>query len=251
MQKAIATRKMDSLASLFVYNLMHDKDLKLNGPVFWGVAEYFQRRVTESHVDPMKINNVYVTGDELQLLGGDLQSMGDAVVATHKDGTLTVRQLVEALSVMPGSLRPRVRTPQNLKDAIGGIVRNQYLLKEAEKQGLANDLDVMREYSLQRDETLASAYYGRRRGEVRVSPPEVEEFKKHSPVSEEQVFFKFNMASLARDAKVDSVLRVELPGLKSKYGITVDTTRIRSLCPSPDGILEDQPIRVYIREIFM
>jgi hypothetical protein len=241
---------MDSLASLYVYTVMRDKDLRLNGPVFWAVANFFGRRVRESHVDPMQIQSVYVTGDELQVLQDDLGSMANAVVATHAEGALTVGQLLDALSVMPGSLRPRVRTPQNLKDAIGVIVRNQYLFKEAERMGLEKDPEVQWEFSLQRDEILAQAYYGRRRDEIRVTPDEVEAFKKHSSIGEEQVFFKFNMTSLARDAKTDSLLKSELPRLKAAYQITVDTLKVRALCTAPERVLSNEPKRVFLREVF-
>jgi hypothetical protein len=229
---------------------MVDKDLRLNAPVFWAVAEHFFRRVREAHVDPMKIQSVNVTSDELQAVQGDLTGIGDATVAIHREGKLTVRQLMDALSTMPGSLRPRVRTPQNLKDAIGGIVRNQYLLKEAERQGLDRDPEVLYEYTLQRDEALAAAYYAQRRGGVQVTPEEVEAFKKHSPVSEEQVFFKFNMTALARDAKTDTILRGDLPRLKSQYAIKLDTARVRSMLKTPEKVLTEDPVRMYVREIF-
>jgi hypothetical protein len=250
-EKLIADRKRDSLATRYVAKMMREKDLRLNGPVFWAVADYFLRRVREEHIDPQQLQTVYVTSDELRLLDVDLRERGDAVVATHREGTLTVRQLVEALSNMPGSLRPRVRTPQNLKDAIGGIVRNQYLAKEAQRQGLGEDPVVLREYRLQRDEVLASAYYGRRRGEVQLTPGEVEAFRKISPVSEQQVFFTFSMAALARDAKVDSILKAERPALSARYEVRCDTAKIRSAVTAPDEILKEEPIRMYLREIFM
>ena len=250
-EKLIADRKRDSLATRYVAKMMREKEMRLNGPVFWAVAEYFLRRVREAHIDPQQLQTVYITSDELRLLDVDLHGMGDAVVATHREGTMTVRQLMDALSNMPGSLRPRVRTPQNLKDAIGGIVRNQYLVKEATRQGLGEDPGVLREYRLQRDEVLASAYYSRRRGEVQVTPGEVETFRKISPVSEEQVFFKFSMAALARDAKVDSILKAERPALASRYEVRCDTVKIRSMVTAPDEILKEEPIRMYLREIFM
>ncbi len=249
-ESLLTERKADSLSAAYIVSLMQDKDLRLNAPVFRGVAEYFLRRVKESHVDPMKIQNINVTSDELRLLDTDLNAMGEAVVATHHEGRLTVRDLVRTLSTMPGSLRPRVRTPENLKAAIGMIVRNQYLLKEAERRGLDRDPDVLLEYGLQRDEALASAYYDRRRGEVVITPGEVEAFRKRSPVSEEQVFFKFNMTALARDEKADSLLHAELPRLKSEYSIACDTVRIRSLLATPDAVLTEEPVTMYVREIF-
>ena len=247
----LTSRKADSLATRYVYSMMKDTDLRLDGPVFWGVADYFFKRVKEEHRDPKMINNVNVTSDELRILEGDLQSMADATVATHREGKLTVRELVAALSDMPGSLRPRVRTPQQLKDAIGGIVRNQYLLKEARRQGLDKDPEVLYEYGLQRDETLAAAYYEQRRSQVSVTPEEVEAFKKRSPVKEEQVFFKFNMTGLARDAKTDSLLQAELPGLKAHYGAAINAAKVRAMLKTPNEVLKEKPMRIFVREIFM
>jgi hypothetical protein len=250
-ERLISDRQMDVLSSRYVAGLMRDKDLRLNAPVFWGVADCFGQRVQEEHIDSKQMQTVYVTSDELRLLGADLQLTGNAVVATYRDGTLTVRELLEALSNMPGSLRPRVRTPQNLKDAIGGIVRNRYLLKEAERQGLADDPEVLSEYAMQRDEALANAYYAHRRAAISVTPEEVEAFKKHSAVSEEQVFFKMNMSALARDAKVDSILKGELPVLRARREIRCDTVKIRAMVPSPDEVLRENPVRLFLRELFM
>ena len=249
--RLLTNRKADSLASRYVYTMMKDTDLRLNGPVFWGVADYFFKRVREDHRDPKMINNINVTSDELRILEGDVRSMADATVATHREGKLTVRELVAALSDMPGSLRPRVRTPQQLKDAIGGIVRNQYLLKEAQRQGLDKDPEVLYEYGLERDETLAAAYYEQRRSQVNVTPEDVQAFKKQTTVSEEQVFFKFNMTSLARDARTDSLLQTELPGLKAHYGVTLDSARVRATLKTPDAVLNENPLRIFVREIFM
>jgi hypothetical protein len=249
-ESMLTERKADSLSVAYIASLMQDKDLRLNAPVFWKVAEYFFRRVKEAHVDPMKIQSVNVTSDELRLLDDDLSAMSEASVASHREGSLTVRQLVRALSNMPGSLRPRVRTPENLKAAIGMVVRNQYLLKEAERQGLDRDPEVLYEYALQRDETLASAYYERVRGKVDITPAEVEAFRKRSPVSEEQVFFTLNMTSLARDAKTDSLMKVELPRLRSQYRIICDTVKVRSMLRTPDATLNENPVRMFVREIF-
>ena len=250
-ERLIGDRKMEALSSHYVAGLMRDKDLRLNGPVFWGVADYFGRRVLEAHVDPQQMQTVYVTSDELKLLGADLKMTGNAIVATYRDGALTVGELLEALSNMPGSLRPRVRTPQNLKDAIGGIVRNRYLVNEAERRGLGNDSDVLHEYGLQRDEAIANAYYASRRAAIDVTPEEVAAFKKRSPVSEEQVFFKMNMSVLARDAKIASILKSELPALRTRYEIRCDTVRIRTMIPSPGEILREDPVRIFLRELFM
>jgi hypothetical protein len=249
-EKLVADRTADSLSGAYVASLMADKDLRLNAPVFWAVAEYFFRRVKEEHLDQMKMQSVYITSGEIQILQDDLKGMADTPVATHREGSLTVRQLMAALAAMPGSLRPRVRTPENLKAAIGMIVRNQYLLKEAGRRGLEKDPDVMYEYNLQRDETLAQAYYSRRRGGVTVTPEEVESFKKQSKISEEQIFFKFNMAALARDAKTDTLLKADLPRLKAQYTLSLDTARVRSMLKTPDAVLNENPTRLYVREIF-
>ena len=56
--------------------------------------------------------------------------------------------------------------------------------------------------------------------------------------------------SLARDAKTDSVLQDELPRLKATYDIALDTARVRSMIKAPDTFLNEDPVRIYVREIF-
>jgi hypothetical protein len=85
---------------------------------------------------------------------------------------------------------------------------------------------------------------------VDITPAEVEAFRKRSPVSEEQVFFTLNMTSLARDAKTDSLMKVELPRLRSQYRITCDTVKVRSMLRTPDATLNENPVRMFVREIF-
>jgi hypothetical protein len=251
LEKVISGRKADSLSSHFIATLMRDKELRLNAPVFWGVADMFFRRVKEAQIDRQGLHTVYITGDELRQLGDDLRATGNAAVATYKDGTLTVHDLLTALSAMPGGLRPRVRTPQNLKDAIGGIVRNRYLLKEAERRGLGDDPAVRNEYRMRKDETLADAYYAYRRAKVSVTPEEVTAFTRRSGIAENQIFFKMNMQALTRDAKLDSVITAELPALRVRYECRCDTAKIRTMISAPDEVLKEDPIRLFIREVFM
>ena len=249
-ENLLTDRKADSLSTLYVANLMGDKDLRLNAPVFWTVADDFFRRVKEEHLDPAGVRSLNITTDELRLLDADLGKMGDSAVATHRDGALTVRELMASLENMPGSLRPRARTPENLKAAIGMIVRNQYLTKEAARLGMGEDPGVLFEYEMQKDETLAAAYYERRSVEVRVTPEEVDAFRKSAGISDEQIFFKLNVGALARDAKTDSILKWELPELKSQTRIECDTVALRSRLKHPDELLAEDPVRVFVREIF-
>ena len=94
------------------------------------------------------------------------------------------------------------------------------------------------------------AYYTGLREKVQVTSEEVAAFSKRSRVSEEQVFFKLNMAFLARDAKADSVLRAELPTVKKKYRIMCDTAKVRSMLKTPDAILTEEPVKMFVREVF-
>jgi hypothetical protein len=249
-EKFLRNRKADSLAAVYVSALMSDKDLRLVPGVFWAVAEHFAQRVREAQVDPMKMQSVFVTSDEIRLLAVDLRTLAGEAIATHREGALTVGEFLRRLGDMPGSLRPRVRTPQNLKDAIGVVVRNQYLLARAEAEGRATDPETLYEFGLQRDEALAGAYFARRRSALPVTPAEIEEFRKRSPVAAEQVFFTLSMEALARDDKAERLLREELPALRERYGVSMDTARVRAAFHATDAPVQERPTRLYLREIF-
>jgi hypothetical protein len=60
-----------------------------------------------------------------------------------------------------------------------------------------------------------------------------------------------NMQVSARDAKLDSVIGDELPALCVRYECRCDTAKIRSMIPAPDEVLQEDPVRLFVREVFM
>jgi hypothetical protein len=246
----IRDRRVDTLARAYVVKVMKDSGLKLNPDVFWPLAEYFGRRVADKSAAPKQSASVAVTTDELLAVEGDVRGLAQRVVASHREGSLTVWDFVSQLSSMPGTMRPPVRTPQELKEAIAWVVRNQYFAREAERQGLGSDPDVMADFSQQRDEGLSTAYYRARRAQVTVSPDEVDRFRRASGLAENGVVARFNMTALAIDAKTDSLLRTELAGLTQRYPVAIDTAKIRAMLPGADDRIHDDPVPMTVREIF-
>jgi hypothetical protein len=243
-------RKADTLARAYVISMMKDSNLKLNGEVFWPLAGYFGKRVRDKQENPAPGQPVAVTSDELLLVQGDVRNLAQQVLATHREGTLTVWEFVSTLANMPGSMRPSVRTPLELKEAVGRVVRNQYFAREAERQGLGSDSEVITDFAQQRDGALSTAYYRSRRAKVYVTPEEVERFRKISGLTENEVTVRFNMTALAIDAKADSILRTEAPALEARYTVFVDSAKIRAALPAPDDRVKENPVAITVREIF-
>jgi hypothetical protein len=243
-------RKADTLSRAYVISTMKDSNLKLNGEVFWPLAEYFGKRVRDKRDNPAPGQPAAVTSDELLLVEGDVRNLAGQVLATHREGTLTVWEFVGTLANMPGSMRPNVRTPLELKEAIGWVVRNQYFAREAERQGLGSDPEVVADFAQQRDGALLTAYYRSRRARVGVTPEEVERFRRTSGLTENEVTVRFNMTALAIDAKADSLLRTEIPALQARYAVFVDSAKIRAALPAPDDRINENPVAITVREIF-
>jgi hypothetical protein len=246
----LAERKSDSLAMLYISRLMSDKGLALKPEVFWPLAELCAKRVPARPADPFTVAAIRVSSDDVRLLGRDAALLGNSVLATHRDGALTVRDFLYALGTMPGSLRPGVRTPQELKDAVAIIVRNHYLARRAKELWLDQSPRVQSDFAGQRDDALAAFWYQEERRAVTLTQDEIGEFAKHPHPPEERVLYRVSTEDLARQQKWEKLLQDRVRALRSQYAVRVDSVRLASAIARPEEILHDVPMQMFTREVF-
>jgi peptidyl-prolyl cis-trans isomerase C len=68
---------------------------------------------------------------------------GGTPLATFKGGTITVEEVNHQLAALPPMVRMRLQAPAARKDYIEGLIRVELLAREAVRQGLQNDPDVV------------------------------------------------------------------------------------------------------------
>ena len=68
---------------------------------------------------------------------------GGTPLATFKGGSITVEEVNRQLSALPPMVRMRLQTPAARKDYVEGLVRVELLAREAIRQGLQNDPEVL------------------------------------------------------------------------------------------------------------
>lgn len=246
----IAERKSDSLAAVYISRLMRDKGLALNAEVFWPFAELCAKRVPARTADPLTIANIRVSSDDIRVLTRDAGVIGSSVLARHDDGTLTVRDFLYALGNMPGSLRPGVRTPQELKDAVAIIVRNHYLAQRARELWLDQNPRVLADFAGQRDDALAALWYQEERRSLPLTQEEIAEFEKQPHPPEERVLYRVSTEDLARGRKWEGVLPGRVRALRAQYAVTLDSARLVSAIVRPGEILNEVPVKLSVREVF-
>jgi hypothetical protein len=59
------------------------------------------------------------------------------------------------------------------------------------------------------------------------------------------------MQALAWDATLDGVIAAEPRALRARYECRCDTAKIWSMIPAPDNVLQEDPIRLFVREVFV
>ncbi|MFZ0390003.1 MAG: peptidylprolyl isomerase [Calditrichia bacterium] len=251
--KIIWDRKAGQIANRYIKELMLSKNLDLNPPVFYALAGQFSRVVQNKFsTDP---SPVYINNEEIRQVKLKLSDISGEVLIRHREGEMTVADFLARLSRMPAELRPKVKTAKQLKDAVGVIVRNEYLVREAEKMRLQDNPTVLRETAASQDAMLAYAWLEKQKKTLQASEAEVSRFKSSrgyesllqkaaNPLSPQE----------ARDILLELKfrdLKIQLSdSLKTVYPVSVDSALFLQHLKTPDKIIRKDPPRIVVRELF-
>jgi hypothetical protein len=151
----------------------------------------------------------------------------------------------------PAGMRPRINMAQQLKDAIGVAVRNEFLAKEARKKALHKSPRVRAEIQIQQDQALARFYLERQLRTIAVTADEISQFKQSEKFKElggslddEQV------SDIIKDFKLAQWKIAEHDRLAQVFEIAVDSTRLNKMIETPEKIIDRDPMPFVVREIF-
>lgn len=252
-QKVIFERKAEKVSNAYVKELMADKDLQLNPPVFFALSQEFSRIIKNKFsAEPIPI---YVNDSELQEARDNLSSLLPQTLITFRGGQMTVAEFLRELSYMPPDFRPNLKMAPQLKDAIGVIVRNKYLANEARKKKLDKADNVKWEIQVQSDEILARYWVQKKSQHIIVTADEIESFKHSADFLE----FQKNSSEEIDDQLIYNFLYLQklshykglwADSLKTKYTVKIDTSRLVQNLKNPEMIIKENPVPMIVRELY-
>jgi hypothetical protein len=252
-RQIIFERKTRKLSNQFIYQMLKDEDVKLNPDVFFVLAEHFNAIVRrEAGADPLPVN---LSDSELKQIQTKVEDIKNKVLVTYKEGQMTVEEFISRLFSIPAGIRPMVRMSQNLKLAIGIIVRDEYLAEKSYSEGLDKSLKVMYETQWQSDQFLSKEWLRNLRAHISLSTDEIDSFitsenykkiqqRSMNELAPEQVkdlLLDFKFA----DAKIRST-----DSLRRIYKVEIDSVVFLSRIKSLTKIINENPINLIYREKF-
>jgi len=98
-------------------------------------------------------------GDDMNRLASGLEAYGDQVLIAFTGGQWTIADFLAKVRALPAPNRPRIDTPNHLRHDIGVMIRNEFLVQEADKRGLDKDQAVMAEVKKWQDEFTFGEYW--------------------------------------------------------------------------------------------
>lgn len=240
-EKVIFERKSRKAANSYVKNLMLDKNLTLNPPIFFTLSDQLSKIIQDKVSEtPLPI---FVNDEEIDLTQRSVSEIMDEVLATHRDGQMTVRDFLNELMNMPADLRPNVKMPIQLKNVIGVIVRNDYLAKQAEELGLRDHPNVIYETTIQKDEILSKLWF---RKYIERHKGSLTQDKLAYPVSQKQI----------KNEELQSIIDLQelrlsaSDSLQKIYPVTLDTALYTSQIKHPKDTIRFNPVNIVVRELF-
>ena len=240
-EKVIYQRKARKAANVFIKELMLDKDLTLNPSIFYALSDQLSFIIQDKVTDtPLPI---FVSDQEINTARRSVSDILDEVLVTHRDGEMTVRDFLDELMKMPVDLRPNVKMAIQLKNAIGVIIRNEYLSKQAKDLGLNNHPDVIHETTIQADEILSKAW-------LREYTDHQQKIKNVNVINHEFPQSQSNSGEVSALLNFQELRLYASDSLRKIYPVTVDTTLYHSLIIHPKDTIRFDPANIVVRELF-
>jgi hypothetical protein len=251
-EKVIFERKARKAANVYIKEIMADKNLTLNPPIFYTLSDQLskiiQDKVSETPVP------IYLNDQEINTTRKSVSEIIDEVLIRYRDGELTVREFLDEMIKMPADLRPNINMAEQLKNAIGVVVRNEYLFNQAEKLELDTDPRVIYETTIQADEMLSRLWLrGVNRQRETENKKSMATTKSESQLENSQKLSQWQQKESDRwlsQLNFQS-LRVKVSdSLKNVYPVTIDTNMLYSKIKQPEDTIRFDPTKMVIRELF-
>jgi hypothetical protein len=252
-QKVLFERRARKISDEYIYNILKNNEIYINPETFFPLAEHFSRYVSNKNSD--KPFPIYIDNNEIKAVQLSLDEISDRVLAKYKDGEFTVAEFLMKLLSMPRGMRSQVNMAPQLKKAIAISIRNDYLTRQAYKQGLDKSPAVKYETESQCDEILSRRLLSEMKQEITVTPGEITDFKT------KENFAKVNNqfgGKLTDDVIEDIILDYKFSvyrknfsdSLLSVHPVKVDSVLLHENITDPEKIIQHNPVDFAYAEKF-
>jgi hypothetical protein len=246
-------RKAAGVSAAYIRSIMQDKNVRLNPEIFGLVLRHFSR--IASSIEGTMPEPVQIPDRELRRVQSSLVDNLDQPVVFFAGESMTVGEFLQQLLNMPAGLRPKVNMAQDLKVAIGRVVRNRYLVEEARRRGLDKDEEVRELVRREQDKVLARTWLRKLQRGVTVSEEEVARFREseqfayleqrlgHEP--EEQF-----VRDIVWDLRFSELRHQEAQRLRGQFAFKVFDKKLLEKIENPGAIIKQDPVGFSYREEF-
>lgn len=220
--KIIKQRKADRQIRDFLKELSGGEKIRVNNRVLELLAKETGKLNKEKYTEP-GLFVVPVSRRELDNIQISVSDVLDEPLARFGDREMRVRDFLQRLKEMPPYHRPYLRGKTRLAQAIIDLIRNNLLLKEAQKEGVQNEETVKNNYRREMKELLANEFSGRVNSA---------QFRKNYPGE----WQKYSEA---------------LQNVRQKYPARISEEQLFHDVPNPDSVFVDQPIHLFLKNRYV
>jgi hypothetical protein len=253
LRKIIAARKARSISNRFIFELLKDEDIHIDGKMFKELGDYFAEVVRDKQSSqPFP---VYLNDAELNDVTRMSLPLKNEVLVKYGDNTMSVGEFLEYLNLMPTGFRPQVNHRSALKQAIAKTVRDQYLINLAYEQKLDRDPEVLHQTQLEVDNQLARAWLKLHQEQLTCTDEEISAFKSHENFS--IINQRFNnqltdeeIRNILLDKKFILKKMMLADSLRQIYRIHQNKVLIAKKIDKPNELIKHKPVGLYYREKF-
>ncbi len=207
-ERILRSRKEDSLATIYVAQVMQGLDVRVKGPAFSFIVNQ-ARQVLRDQKNLLPKSSPRMTDRELTDLQRSLQDRFSEVFVTFKGGQWTIGDFIERFQATAPVYRPHLNNPERFEEELRNMIRDEFLRKEAKKKNLASTPYVKKQVREAKEDLLAARMRQELCKDVSISPNERESFyRKHHGVFGEAPSKEMwqEIEQRALQAKQDSVI---------------------------------------------
>lgn len=133
--KKLFAQKEQILATEYVKNFLDPLEIRVKSMAFIKIIQLLHLQ-DKGQSSSQLVSVVYLTDEKLRTLRDNLQPDANQIFMTYRLGQWTIGDFLERLNDLPFDKRPRINSIKNFKDDVGLLIRNEFLYKEAERNGL-------------------------------------------------------------------------------------------------------------------
>ncbi|MCI0513669.1 peptidylprolyl isomerase [candidate division KSB1 bacterium] len=156
--RALTRRLEKKYAADFIHRFMTPKKVTLLNRTFDLLVAKIRDQVIDNR-SPETLAFPTLKDVELNTLSAGLEAYTKEVLITFTGGQWTIGDFLARLQNLPAHQRPRLDSPAKFRLDLGIMLRNEFLVQEARRQGLEKDAEVQAEVKRWEDDYIFSYFW--------------------------------------------------------------------------------------------